>query len=293
LGLNAVCADPLTHISARIRAQRMLIVLDNCEQIIESAAHIVERLLALAPGLHILATSREPLRARGEHVMRLAPFELPPSDTPLTVAAALALPAVKLFIQRATRALDGFVVNDTDIPAVVEICRRLDGLPLAIELAAARIDVFGVQALAMNLGDRLALLAPGSRTTVPRHRTLRATLDWSYERLNLAEQVALCRLAVFAGCFDEDSARGVLADADIDVGEVFDLLASLVAKSLLNSHAVGARIRFRLLETTRAYALERLHASGASTSIESRRARLGVPEATFGNPGCTGPVEQL
>jgi len=274
LGLTAVCGDPLTDIGAQIRDQRLLIVLDNCEQIIESAAHIVERLLGLAPQLHILATSREPLRARGEYVLRLVPLELPPSATLLTAAEALAYPAVRLFIQRAARTLDDFEVHDADIPAVVEICRRLDGLPLAIELAAARTEALGVHELALNLCDHLTLLTRGPRTAPPRQQTLRATLDWSYERLTPAEQVALRRLAVFDCFFDEPAARGVLADPAIDKHDVLDLLTSLVAKSLLNSHLIGTGARFRLLQTTRAYALEKLQASGESAAIESRRAQL-------------------
>jgi predicted ATPase/DNA-binding winged helix-turn-helix (wHTH) protein len=274
LGLTAPGADPVAEIGALLRVQRTFLVLDNCEQIIESTARIAERLLAIAPDLHILATSREPLRARGEYVLRLLPLELPPPATTLTVAEALAFPAVQLFIQRASRARDDFRVNEDDIPAVVEICRRLDGLPLAIELAAARADVLGPHALARNLGDRLKLLTRGPRTAAPRHQTLRATLDWSYETLTPVEQVALRRLAVFDCFFDDESAAGVLADDEIDSCDVLDILTGLVAKSLLSARAAGSGVRFHLLETTRAYALEKLCASGESTSIERRHAQL-------------------
>src|SRR5262249_13405947 len=154
-----------------------------------------------APGVHILATSREPLRAGGERVQRLAPLELPPRSATLTAAEALKYPAIQLFVERATASSDEFRLTDANAPTIAEICRRLDGMALAIELAAGSTDVFGIAELAAQLGDRFHLLTRGRRTALPRHQTLSATLDWSYELLPEVERMILRRLAVFAGRF--------------------------------------------------------------------------------------------
>ena len=279
LGLSRIGADPLAQIGALIGAQRMLMVLDNCERSVDYAAHGVERLLGLAPGLHILVTSREPLRARGEYVLRLMPLTPPPTAAVLTVADALALPAVQLFIEHGIRTLGDFAVNAADVPAVVEICRKLDGLPLAIELAAASLDVVPIHQLALQPSHCLKPPTRGAMTTLPRHQTLRATFDWSHEILTSVEQIALRRLAVFGGCFEEESARTVLTDPDIASRDVLDLLTSLVGKSLLEARRSGARLYFRLLETTRVYALEKLRDSGECEMIERRHA-ASVARAT-------------
>lgn len=274
LGLANIPPDPIPSIAEFLKLRRMLIVLDSCEHVVESVAHVAERLLALVPEIHILATSREPLRVKGETVLRLAPLEIPPPAATLTAAEALGFPAVNLFVQCAVESLHTFQLEDGDVAIVADICRKLDGLPLAIELAAARVDVFQLRALASNLDDRLKLLTRGHRTALPRHQTLRATLDWSYETLSPPEQLALRRLAVFAGSFAIESASEVLADDELDATEILDLVTNLVAKSLIKSSVIRDKLCFRLLDTSRAYALEKLENSNESDAIKCRHARL-------------------
>ena len=199
LGSPPGVGDPLSSLVASLRDKRALIILDNCEHVISAAAATAEAMLKAAPQVAILATSREPLRAEGEWLLRLPSLEVPPERSGLTAAEALSFPAVELFNERATATLDGFDLADADIPIALEICRRLDGVPLAIELAAAQVDVFGVRGLAARLDDRLAVLTRGRRTALPRQQTLRATIDWSYELLSASERRLLCRLAVFSG----------------------------------------------------------------------------------------------
>jgi predicted ATPase/DNA-binding winged helix-turn-helix (wHTH) protein len=274
LGLTSGSQDPLPNIIEFLRQRRMLIVLDNCEHIIEAAALLAERLRTDAPGVSVIATSRESLRAKGEWVLRLAPLELPPPGTVLSAAQALVFPAIELFTERARASLDTFELSDADAPAVADICRKLDGVPLAIELAAARVTLFGISGLASRLDDRLGLLTVGRRTAVARHQTLRAMLDWSHEILPRAQQVALRRLAVFAGLFDASSAAVLLVDGEIDTAEVPEVLAELAAKSLLSVQLAGEEVFYRLLDTTRAYALEKLEESLESAAIKRRHAQL-------------------
>ena len=274
LGLSVDHADPLSNIADLIQQRRMLIVLDNCEQVIECAAHTVERLLALLPGLRILTTSREPLRSRGECVLRLAPLQLPPLSIGSSVAKALTFAAVQLFVRRAGESCDGFQLSDADVPAAVDICRNLDGLPLAIELAASRMDILNPQLLAACLEDGLRLLTRGHRTALPRHQTLRATLDWSYDTLSAAERKAFRGLAAFAGNFDTDSAIAVVGDVEMGRTKVMNILGSLVAKSLLAVSDKGPKVLFHLLHTARAYALEKLGNSGESDIIHRKYTEL-------------------
>jgi predicted ATPase/DNA-binding winged helix-turn-helix (wHTH) protein len=274
LGLTSVSQDPLPSIIEFLKLKQMLIVLDNCEHVIEAAAHLTEKLLAGAPGVHLIATSRESLRARSEWVLRLAPLELPPPGAVLTAAEALGFSAIQLFAERTMASLSTFELSDADVPIVADICRRLDGLPLAIELAAARMDLFGIRGLAARLEDRLGLLTRGRRTAVPRHQTLRAMLDWSYEILPRVEQIALRRLAVFAGAFDTRSASAVIADDEVQAADVLDVLTNLATKSLLVVHVAGEQIFYRLFDTSRAYALEKLDDSHESAEIKRRHARL-------------------
>jgi predicted ATPase/DNA-binding winged helix-turn-helix (wHTH) protein len=274
LGLTTVSQDPLPSIIEFLKLKQMLIVLDNCEHVIEAAAHLAEKLLAGAPSVHLIATSRESLRARSEWVLRLAPLELPQPGAVLTAAEALGFSAIQLFVERTMASLSTFELTDADVPIVADICRRLDGLPLAIELAAARVDLFGTRGLAARLEDRLRLLTRGRRTAVPRHQTLRAMLDWSYEILPRVEQVTLRRLAVFAGAFDTRSATAVIADDEVHAADVLDVLTNLATKSLLVVHVAGEQIFYRLFDTSRAYALEKLDDSHESTEIKRRHARL-------------------
>ena len=241
-------------------------MLDSCEHVIGAAAALAEAVLRAAPRVGILATSREPLRAEGERLHRLASLELPPDSVDLSAAEALRYSAVQLFNDRARAAEDGFTLVDTDVPAVLEICRRLDGMPLALELAAARIDVFGIRGLAARLDDRFAILTKGRRTALPRHQTLRATMDWSYDLLPKTEQVILRRLAVFRGEFTMDAAIAVLVDERITPADGFEGIANLAAKSLIATDISGDVAYHRLLDTTRLYALERLTRAANSKS---------------------------
>jgi len=274
LGLATVAPNPLPKVLEFLKHRQMLIVLDSCEHVVEAAAALAEQLLSWAPNAHVMATSREPLRARSEWVLRLAPLELPPPAVELTAAGAIAFSAIELFAERAMASLDTFALSDADVPLAVDICRRLDGLPLAIELAAARVDLFGVRGLAARLDDRLELLTRGHRTAVPRHQTLRATLDWSYELLSRLEQTVLRRIAVFAGTFAARSASAVIADAELRAPEVLDVLTNLAAKSLLVVHVAGEQVLYRLLDTSRAYSLGKLEDSPERVEIKRRHALL-------------------
>jgi predicted ATPase/DNA-binding winged helix-turn-helix (wHTH) protein len=274
LGLPISVGDTC-GIVASLKHRKMLIVLDNCEHLIDRAAALAEQLLG-AGGVHILATSREPLRAKGEWVLRLGPLELPPPSAAVTAAAALAFPAIQLFAERVTASVESFELTDADVPIVADICRRVDGLPLAIELAAARAAQLGIRELAARLDDRLRVLTGGRRTALMRHRTLRATLDWSYELLSPFERAVLRRLAVFAGSFDVESACIVAAGADGDCADVLEAVTNLGAKSLLGAHASEGQVVYRLLETSRAYALEKITSSEEREEIRRRHARLSV-----------------
>ena len=272
LGLDVHAEDAIPALTTYLRAKQMLLVFDSCEHVIETAAALVEQVLRSAPGLHILATSREPLRAEGETVQRLAPLPVPPASAGLTAAQALAYPAVRLFVERASACLDSFDLTDADAPAVADICRRLDGIPLAIELTAGRIDAFGLRDLAAHLNDRFGLPTGGRRTAQPRHRTLGATLDWSYQLLPESESALLRRLAVFAGDFTPESASVVASGAGIAAWEVFELVARLIGKSLVSADIGGDIVRYRLLDTTRVYALGKLVASGEFETFARRHA---------------------
>ena len=270
LGLTVHAEDALSRLSDFVRDKRMLVVLDSCEHVVEAAAFLAEQLLAGAPGVHILATSREPLRAEGERVHRLTPLDSPPDPSGITAADALAFPAVRLFVERAAAILDGFELSDADAPIVSDICRKLGGIALAIELAAARVDAFGVGQLSDLLDDRFLVLRRGRRTAQPRHQSLAATLDWSYEFLPEIERAVLCRLSAFAGAFTLESAIAVAGD---DGMEVLDGVANLVAKSLISADVSEPTVQYRLLETTRAYAIQKLIEAGEFEACARRHAQ--------------------
>jgi predicted ATPase/DNA-binding winged helix-turn-helix (wHTH) protein len=259
LGLTVQSEGAIAQLTDFLQDKRMLIVLDSCEHVVEAAAVLAERLLVGAPGVHILATSREPLRAEGERVHRLLPLESPGTSYDLTAAEALASPAVRLFVERAAAIMDGFELSDTDAPIVADICRKLGGIALAIELAAARVDAFGIGQLSVLLDDRFRILKQGRRTAQPRHQSLAAALDWSYEFLPEIERIVLRRLSVFAGAFTLGS---VIAVAGHDNADVVESVANLVAKSLISADVGGAVVLYRLLDTTRAYAMQKLIESG-------------------------------
>ena len=273
LGISMSGVDPVLGLTAWLRDKRGLIVLDSCEHVIGVAAAIAEAILKAAPQVHVLATSREQLRAEGEWLHRLASLELPPQTVSPTADEAMRYSAVELFAERATATADAFVFDDADVSAVLEICRRLDGVPLALELAAARVDAFGVRDLAARLDNRFAVLTKGRRTALPRHQTLRATLDWSYDLLPEAEQVILWRLAIFRAAFTIEAAAAVAADARIGSTGVLEGVANLAAKSLITTDISGEITYHRLLDTTRAYALEKLAESTEAQSVASRHAK--------------------
>jgi predicted ATPase/DNA-binding winged helix-turn-helix (wHTH) protein len=257
-------------IAAAVGAKQLLLVVDNCEHLIQAAAPIVEALLRASPGASLLATSREPLRASGEYIYRVPPLAVPAEDNQ-DVEDVLSHGAVRLFVARAGAAEPQYAPHHR-LAATAAICRHLDGIPLAIELAAARIDGLGVEGVAAHLGDRFMLLTGGNRTALPRHQTMHATLAWSHELLSEIERVVFRRLAVFAGVFTLEAARAVVAGADIAVQDVVDGVASLVTKSLLSADVAGAVVHYRLLETTRAYAREKLVESGELEPFARRHA---------------------
>jgi predicted ATPase/DNA-binding winged helix-turn-helix (wHTH) protein len=279
LGVTIGAENPILRLSAALADKRMLLVLDNCEHVIEAAAALAVEVLNRAPGVQILATSREPLRAKGEHVHRLPSLESPPASARLTAAAALGFPAVQLFVERAAATSSAFTFGDENAPLVADICRRLDGIPLAIELAAARVDAFGVHGLAVHLRDPLQLLTGGHRPALPRHQTLRAMLDWGHELLSEPERMVLRRLAIFAGGFTLEAASAVAAGVEIARGDVIDHVANLVGKSLIAADVSGSSPCYRLLGTTRAYALEKLLESGELEQVKRRHAECARDRA--------------
>jgi predicted ATPase/DNA-binding winged helix-turn-helix (wHTH) protein len=292
-GLPVLSEDPLPNVVEFLAQKRLLLLLDNCEHVIESAARVAEAVLRRASGVCLLATSREPLRAEGERVHRLPPLELPSRDD-LQTTEALGYAAIQLFVERATASTGDFELRDEDVVLVTEVCRKLDGLPLAIELAAACVEGLGLQGLAERIDDRLQLLRIGRRTAVPRQRTLRATLDWSYEILLPEEQKLLRRVAVFAGSFSVKSALAVALLNDVEEVNVGDHLADLARKSLLVSDVERATIRYRLLDTTRSYALEKLVESGEEPAVRRKHAELCASSrwtAENGTPPCDA-IEQ-
>src|SRR3984893_5318931 len=232
LGLPVQSVDPIPGLIGFLRGKRMLLILDSCEHVIETAAVLAERIFEEAPQVHILATSRESLRVEGEHVHQLSPLESPPDDHGLTAAEALSFPAVQLFVERVAASGHPFKLSDSDAQIVSTICRKLDGIALAIELAAGRVSAYGIQETTAMLDSRLRLLWKGRRTAPPRHQTLNATLDWSYDLLPEVERAVLNRLSVFAGVFTLEAAQAVAAGEDIDRAQVVEALGSLVAKSL-------------------------------------------------------------
>jgi predicted ATPase/DNA-binding winged helix-turn-helix (wHTH) protein len=259
LGLATHSDNPLPDIMAHLAPRRMLIVLDTCDHVIGAAAALAEQLLAAAPQVHIVATSREPLHAHGEHVYRLPPLVVPPHPAGITASIALSFPSIQLFVERAAAMLDGFELEEPDAPVVAEICRKLGGLPLAIELAASRVHAFGVRQLSLLLNSQLGLLNYGKRSARPRHQTLTAALDWSYEFLPEDERALLRRLSVFRSAFTLESAIAVASVANSDLAND---LASLVAKSLVMADVASTDVQYRLPDTLRVYASQKLTESG-------------------------------
>jgi predicted ATPase/DNA-binding winged helix-turn-helix (wHTH) protein len=256
LGLPVQSDDPTPGLVAHLRDRRMLLILDNCEHVIEAVASLVTKIFPAAPQIHILATSREALRVEGEQIYQLAPLAFPPDEPGLTAAIAVTYPATQLFLERAAASGAQIELSDSNLATVASICQKLDGMALAIELAASRVQAYGLQQTAALLDQRLSLLWQGQRTAPPRQKTLYATLDWSYGLLSEVERVVLHRLAVFVGYFTIEAALDIVTDANVDRAVLFGTIDSLVAKSMVAPRPIGAMIRYRLLGTTRTYLVE-------------------------------------
>lgn len=253
-------------------AWHALLILDNCEHLQDSCRTLIEVLRSSAPCLSLLVTSREPLLAPGETLLPLPPLVVPPESALRSVEECMGYSAVQLFVSRARARQQGFALREQDLKAVREICRRLDGLPLAIELAAAQIDALALVGMRAQLDNCFQLLTQGRRTAVPRHQTLKAALDWSYERLSPQEQTVLQRLSVFKSAFTVQAAKGVISCDTLQPVSLIRALESLVLKSLLSQETANGISRYRFLNTTRSYALEKLDASGALRTFEMRDA---------------------
>lgn len=280
MGIPVQSDDPLAVILGHLRDHRFLLVLDNCEHVIEAAAAIVERLVDEAPGVRILATSREPLRVKDENVHRLNALAYPDDVADLSLPELLAYPAVELFCARASAADSKFVVDEEAARLIGGMCHRLDGMALPIELAAVRVATHGLSATAAQLGERFNLSWPGRRTAQPRQQTLQATLDWSYGLLTPNEQIVLERLSVFVGPFSLDAALDVAADEMIGSNDVVSALDELIAKSLVSPNRSAQQGIYRLLEMTRAYARQKLAARGGGCAdcVAHRHARYFLTE---------------
>jgi predicted ATPase/DNA-binding winged helix-turn-helix (wHTH) protein len=276
-GLDSQLDDPKEALLNFLRPRRVLIVLDSCEHHIEKTAEIAGYIFQNAPDIYILATSREALHIPGERVLRLCPLDCPPEQPGLTASEVLAYPAARLFAERVGVRRGDFSLGDDEAPMVAEICRKLDGIPLAIELAAGRAAIFGVRNTVGRLGSRLDLLKFGRRTANPRHQTLIATLDWSHDHLSEIERVLLRRVAIFVGHFTLEAALAVAEEVGlVDESEISGALGNLVNKSLVGVWTSSRGSCYRLLDTTRAYALEKLTTSGELDSIAERHASFSI-----------------
>ena len=273
LGLAISAGSPHADLVAFLKDKTALLLLDNCEHLVDEVASVTEQLLKGSPSLHVLATSREALSAEGEWQYRISPLAVPKEErTELTAEFAREHSAVELFVERAITGEQAFELTDENAAIVAQICRTLDGLPLAIELAAARLGALGIHELAVRVDDQVSRGAPGRRTAASRHQTLRATLDWSFHLLNATEQVTLQRLSVFNGAFTMESAVGLAAHNGLDAQNALNAAVALADKSLITTDVSGTTVRHRLLNTTRAYAFEKLAETEDFTAIYRRHA---------------------
>lgn len=274
--------------------KEMLLVVDNCEHLVDAAARLAEALLSSCPRLRVLATSREPLGIRGEVLWQVSPLSLPETDEGSTVEGLMRYEAVRLFVDRARLRLSDFGLTRENAGAVARVCRTLDGIPLAIELATARMGALAVEQVAERLEGSLDLLAGGSRTAEPRQQTLRATLDWSHDLLSEAEQAFFSRLSVFAGGWTLEAAEAVCRGGGIEEGDVLDLLGGLVDKSLVVAGATtGGAVRYRMLEPIRQYARAKLQESGQADEVQGRHASFFLALAEEAEPELAGPEQSL
>ncbi|WP_144185785.1 ATP-binding protein [Elioraea rosea] len=271
IGISARSEDPTNEILGFLADRPVLLVLDNCEHVLTSVAPLAERLYLEAPSVQVLVTSREPLRVLGEHVVELPPLPVPPRDGRVTADVLLAYPATKLFLDRAAAVGFREEVTDEAAATIAALCRKLDGIALAIELVASRVGMLGLAETAALVDTRLRLLWQGRRTAPPRHQTLAAALDWSHALLSENERRTLRKLSVFAGTFSLSAALAV-AGADMEETDAAAALDSLVSRSLVAVRRDDGAMRYRLLDTTRAYAAQKLEASGEAASTARRHA---------------------
>jgi non-specific serine/threonine protein kinase len=270
-----------------LREESLLLILDNCEHLIDACARLAESLLRTCPGLGVLATSREALGIAGEATFRVPSLSAPePGDTAAERVGNFE--AVRLFLERARLAASDFRLTDENAPAVAEICRRLDGIPLALELAAARVRSLTAAQIAERLDDRFRLLTGGSRTALPRQQTLRALIDWSHDLLAEDERALLRRLSVFAAGWSLEAAQAVCAGEGISSDEVFDLLVHLIDKSLVQAEVQGSEARYRLLETVRQYARDKLAETGEAAAVRDRHLGFFLQLAEEAQPALLG-----
>jgi predicted ATPase/DNA-binding CsgD family transcriptional regulator len=280
LGVREQAGVPIAQtLKQTLHPRCLLLVLDNCEHLGQACAELAEALLGACPGLQILATSREPLGIAGEVAWRVPSLSVPDSRVRPSAEQLSAYAATCLFIERATAARPDFRVTDQNAPAIIEVCRRLDGIPLALELAATRVRLLSVEQLAARLHDRFQLLAGGRRTAPPRQQTLRATLDWSYALLQEPERRLFNRLAVFAGGWTVEAAEAICAGPELEPAAVLELLGRLVDQSLVVAEEQAGRVRYWLLETMRQYAAEKLEAVGETVALRQRHRDWFLAEA--------------
>ncbi|NUS45011.1 MAG: AfsR/SARP family transcriptional regulator [Mycobacteriaceae bacterium] len=284
-------AAPLDRLAEVLQERRILLVLDNCEHVIEHAAEFADRLLQAAPGLRILATSRESLSLGGEIVWEVPPLDVPAGDGS-DLAQLARSSAVQLFVARATAAVRGFALDAETGPAVAELCRRLDGIPLALELAAFRFRTLGVHGLVSRLDDRFRALGAGRRDLPARQRTLAATIDWSWQLLSKPEQLVLRRLSVHAGGCTLEAAEAVCGGDDLPASDVLDLVSRLIASSLVAvDDRAGDGPRYRLMESVAAYCVNRLYEAGEHARIRQRHAEYYLDLAERAEPGLHGSAQ--
>jgi predicted ATPase len=267
---DQAATDPLALLCSYLKDKELLLVLDNCEHLLEAAARLVSEVIRAAPGVRVIATSREPLSVAGEHVLPVPPLELPAPHAAGPLAQLRQNEAVMLFTERAAAATGRFELTAANQAAVVGLCRRLDGLPLAIELAAVRTRALGPEQIRDRLSDRFGLLTGGSRAALPRHQTLRTTIEWSHDLLAPAERTLLRRLCVFAGRFTLEDVEPVCCSGDVPAARALDLLSSLIDKSLVIKEDADGAACYRLHETMREYARLRLHEAGEEEAVERR-----------------------
>lgn len=277
LGVRAVEGErAVDAVARRIGGRRMLLILDNCEHLVNAVTVTAEALLAACPQLVVLATSREPLRLPGELVHRVSSLDLPDPTHTLAPDELVRYDAVRLLVDRVSALDPSFVVDESNASAVAAVCFRLDGLPLALELAAARVPALTVAEVAERLDDRFGLLTGGRRTALTRHQTLQGTVEWSFELLTQTQQTLFCRLAVFRGTFDVEAAEAVGGEGDEALGGVASQLADLVDRSMVVIEADGEQVRFRLLETMREYGIAHLRTDDRLSDARDRHARWFV-----------------